>query len=76
MFRRTPVVEASDHAHVIRSRRPHRERDASLAFMSATMRAKLLIDSFVLAFAEEVEIDVTQSGRKTLCGTLRLCGSA
>src|SRR5215467_6599832 len=59
-----PVIKVSDDADPIRSGRPHGKTHAALAFMSATMRAKLLVNSFVFTLTEEVEIDVAERGRK------------
>ena len=47
-----PVVEAADHAHAFGVRRPHREMRAGHAVAHAQMRAELVIQPVVTAFAE------------------------
>ena len=44
--------------------------------MGHDMRAEFVVDAQVLAFAEEVKIDVAEGGRE-ICGrSLRLCAFA
>jgi hypothetical protein len=40
--------------------------------MSDWMRAEFLVNTLMFAFAEEMQIDVSESGCEIHCGTLRL----
>jgi hypothetical protein len=76
MLRRIPAIEVADDAHSIRRRRPNSESDAPFSVARERVRAELIVDTQMLAFAEEMEIEFAEYGRKNPCGTLRLCACA
>ena len=63
---RIPVIEIADHADAARVRRQHHEGDALDAVERHRMRAELVIDALMGAFAEQIEIEVAQHGRKAV----------
>src|SRR5438128_1092794 len=67
-----PPIEIADDADTLCVRRPHRKGDAALTFVSNHMRAQLFVNSFVLAFAEQVEIHFAERGRKIAWRSTRL----
>ena len=61
IFLCVPAIEVPDNADAIRGRRPDGERDAALAFVRDRVRSELVVDTQMLAFAEEMEIEITES---------------
>src|SRR5438309_10909173 len=59
-----PPIKIADDTDTLCVRRPHRKGDAAFAFVSNHMRAQLFVNSFVLAFAEQVEIHFAERGRE------------
>ena len=57
-----PGVEAADHGHAARIRRPYGEADAGHAVHLGRVRAKRAADVVVAALTEEVEIQLAQGG--------------
>ena len=62
---RIPTIEVPDNADAIRSRRPSGERNSALALVCDRVRAELVVDTQMLAFAEEMEIEIADGGRET-----------
>src|SRR6266550_3309983 len=59
-----PAIEVAGDADTLCVGSPDRESHAALTFVSNHMSAQLFVDSFVLAFAEEMEIHFAESGRE------------
>ncbi len=75
MVRAVPTVEVADDADLIGTRRPHSKRDPAPAFVSQHMRAQLFIDAIVLAFAEEVKIELAENAISRMRGGCGLPGN-
>ncbi len=60
MHAAVPSVEVADHADTIGVRRPHGEMHAGGRTQVDSMRAELLEDAVVRAFAEQMQIEVSQ----------------
>ena len=56
-----PAVEVSNHADARSVRRPDGEGDALRAAYFGDVRAELFVDLFVSSFAEEMQIDFTET---------------
>ncbi len=63
---RIPVVEIADHADAPGIRRQHHESDAVHALQRHRMRAELVVDALMGAFAEQIKVDVAQHRRKAI----------
>ena len=63
---RIPEVEIADHADAPRVGREHHEGDAGNAVQRHRMRAELVVDALMGAFAEQIEIEVGQHRRKAI----------
>ena len=63
---RIPVIEIADHADAAGIRRQHDEGDALDAFQRHRMGAELVVDALMGAFAEQIEVEVAQDGRKAV----------
>ena len=61
-----PVVEIADHADAPRIGREHGERDARDALVHERMRAELLVELQVRAFAQQIEVELRQDRRKAI----------
>ncbi len=70
-----PAVPVAHHAHAARVGGPHREAVAVHAVEARRVRAELVVDAVVGAFAEEMQIEVGQRGRKAI-GILELADDA
>ena len=66
MSQRIPEIEIADHADGLGVRRQHHERDAVHAIERHRMRAELLVDPPVGAFAQQIEIEVAEHGREAV----------
>ncbi len=66
MSQRIPEIEIADHADRFGVRRQHHERDAVDAIERHRMRAELVIDPPVGAFAQQIEIEVAEHGREAV----------
>src|SRR5687768_15509042 len=75
MFSSIPTVEISDHTHSLSIRGPDSESDTFNAVQCDDMRAQLFIDTFMAAFAKEMEVDFAERWCKRfrIWGNLRLC---
>src|SRR5271165_469069 len=65
-----PAVEAADHRHRSRIRRPHAEDGAGLALVRGEVRAHLVVNAVIAALVEEVEILVGEKLRGSEGGIL------
>ena len=63
-----PVVEVADDADAPRVRREHREGDAGDALEHHRVRAELVVELEVRAFAQQIEVELRQDRRKR-CGS-------
>ena len=63
---RIPEIEIADHADAPRIRRQHHEGDAVDAVQRHRMRAELVVEPLMGAFAEQIEIEVGQNRRKAV----------
>jgi hypothetical protein len=61
-----PQIEVADHADAFRIRRPHREVHAVNALAHTQLRAELVIDAVVAAFAEQVQVEVRELVREEI----------
>ena len=61
-----PEIEIADHADPPRIGREHDEPHAGNAIQRHRMRAKLVVDSLMGAFAQKIEIEVAQNRRKAV----------
>ncbi len=61
-----PEIEIADHADALRIRRQHHEGDAVDAFQRHRMRAELVVEPQLIAFAEQIQIEVGQHRRKPI----------
>ena len=59
-----PAIEITDHADALRIRRPHGKARSRDALHRAQLRAKLVVEFTIVAFAEEREIVITQRGQE------------
>jgi len=66
MPQRVPEIEIADHADGLGIRRQHHERHAIDAIERHRMRAELVVDSPVGAFAQQIEIEVAEHGREAV----------
>ena len=66
-----PEIEIADHGHAPCIRRQHDEADAVDAFEPHRMRAELVVDALMGAFAEQIEIEIGQDRREAV-GILEL----
>src|SRR5207249_3481514 len=64
ILRRIPTIEVPDDADAIRGRRPDGERNSALAVVCDRVRAEFVVDTQMLAFAEEMEIEIAEGRRK------------
>src|ERR1044072_8837935 len=60
MLAAVPAVEVAGNAYARGLRRPHRKLDTARASLLREVRAELLVNLFVLAFAEEIKIDLAE----------------
>ena len=61
-----PEIEIADHADPPRIGREHDEAHPGNAIQRHRMRAKLVVDSLMGAFAQKIEIEVAQNRRKAV----------
>ena len=61
-----PEIEIADHADPLRVGRQHHEGDAIDAIERHRMRAKLVVNPLMGAFAEQIKVEVGQYGRKAV----------
>ena len=66
-----PEIEIADHADAPRVRREHHEGDAVDAVVLHRMRAELVVQLQMVAFAEQMQVEVGQDRRKAI-GVLQL----
>ena len=66
MAARIPEIEIADHADPPRIGREHHEGDAVDAVERHRMRAELVVEPLVGAFAEQIEVEIAQDRRKTV----------
>ncbi len=71
-----PEVERTHHAHAFRIRRPHGESRAGQPVERGRMRAELVVDRVVVAFAEQVEVEVGELRREEIRVVLGRLGAA
>src|SRR5437588_133949 len=64
MLLAVPGVEVSYDTDVIRGGRPNSKRNSALAFMCDRMCAELVVNLPMLAFAEEMEIEIAEGWRE------------
>ena len=67
-----PAVPLADDRHLGRVRRPDREGDA----LVGDVRAELLVDALVTALADEVQVDVADTGCSRACALPRACAGS
>jgi hypothetical protein len=58
MYRSIPGVEIPNYTHALSVRSPHCESYTAMPLMSDRMRAELVVNTLVLAFAKKMEIDI------------------
>jgi len=56
-----PLVERAHHADPLGVGRPYREAGARRRTVAVRVRAELVVNAFVLALAEQIEIEVGKS---------------
>src|ERR1700760_308486 len=61
-----PEIEIADHRYAPRIRRQHDETDAVDALQPYRMRAKLVVEPLMRAFAEQIEIEIGQDRREAV----------
>ena len=61
-----PEIEITDHADPPRIGREHDEGHAGNAVQRHRMRAKLVVDSLMGAFAQQIQIEIAQDRRKAV----------
>ncbi|MFK4686340.1 hypothetical protein ABIF39_008097 [Bradyrhizobium diazoefficiens] len=71
MAPRIPEIEIADDRHAPRIRRQHHEADAVDAVERHRVRAELVIEALMGAFAEQIEVEIGQDRRKAV-GVLEL----
>ena len=64
--RAVPEIEVADHADAPGVGREHHERDAIDAFERHRMRAELVVEAQMGAFAEQIKIEIGQDRRKAI----------
>src|SRR5687767_2909603 len=73
MFRHVPGVEVADKTDPVRSGSPDSERDAARAALRRDMGPELFVNPIVLAFAEQVQVEIAKNWREFRGGAFRIC---
>ena len=61
-----PEIEVADDADALRIRRPHHESHALDAVQHQGMGAELVVEAQVIAFAEEIQVEIGQNRREAV----------